>query len=542
MSLQEEISRPAAEPARKRKWLRLDLHFNGADYFLTRRLFLRCLGCIYLVAMISYWVQVDGLSGARGIYPAEKFLEAVGREPGPEKYWYCPTLLWLHPTDGFLHVLCAAGVVLSALSLTGLAPPIIFFLLYAVYLSLLQAGGTFYHFQWDILLLETGFLAMFLAPWKIRPGAAREAPPSLLGVWLVRWLLFRLMFESGVVKLLWHDETWLNLTALNYHFESQPLPTWIGWYAHQLPEWFKKASVAAMYAIEIGVPFLIFCPRRLRLSAFFALAGFQVLILLTGNYCYFNALTIVLCIPLLDDRFLRRIGGRKPPPELAAQPSAGPSAAPRREPRAKSIVTWAFAAVVFMISDIQLVEVFHPHLGSSTPCVMFGEAVRDPYRVNRMLRLVRMVPQLASPLELVNSYGLFRVMTTTRNEIVVEGSDDGRSWREYEFKWKPGDTKRRPGFVAPHQPRLDWQMWFAALGSARQNPWFQGFLLGLLEGSPQVLALLEKNPFPDQPPRYVRALLYEYRFTDPAEREATGAWWRRELKGLYFRPASLQAR
>ena len=508
------------------------------DYLFTRRLFLRSLGCIYLAAFLSYWMQADGLVGSQGILPAAKFLEAVSRTQGAEGYYLCPTLFWLCPTDGFLHLLCSGGVVLSLLSLSGLMPPLVFFLLWAFYLSLVRIGGDFYHFQWDILLLETGLLAVFFAPWKLLPARTGEAPPSLLSLLLVRWLLFRLMFESGAVKLLWNDETWWNLTALNYHYQTQPLPTWVGWYAHQLPEWFQKTSVAIMYLLELAVPFFAFLPRRFRLAGFFALAGFQILILLTGNYCFFNALAIVLCIPLADDRLFAKFRWRRRPREAPVESPAG--IPERRDPPVKTVLTWAFAALVLVMSVIQLVEMFgSPRIRGRDPAGAAGGWRELAGNLQRWL----------APFDPVNSYGLFRVMTTTRPEIIVEGSEDGRNWQAYEFKWKPGDLKRRPGFVEPHQPRLDWQMWFAALRGEGQlaalgrvsqlDGWFQNFLYRLLTGSPPVLSLLEKNPFAEKPPRYLRALLYEYRFTDPATRRETGDWWRREPKGILCPPVSL---
>jgi hypothetical protein len=393
------------------------------------------------------------------------------------------------------------------LLIVGIAPVFASVFLWAIYLSLSTVCREFLGFQWDILLLETGFLAIFVAPRQWLPRPSRETPPGAIVIWLFRWLLFRLMFMSGAVKLLSTDPAWWNLTALTVHYETQPLPTWIGWHAHQLPEWFQRASVFLMFLVELVIPFLIFCGRRPRQAAYGAFVLLMLLISATGNYCFFNLLTVALCIWLLDDGlfkcfFPKKISARFP----------GSSSAPRP-------AQWRVAGVSALASLILLVS------GVETIARLTG-ARKMPAPARRLLDLV-------SPLRSINSYGLFAVMTTTRPEIVVEGSDDGVHWLPYEFKWKPGDLRRRPAFVAPHQPRLDWQLWFAALDDYRNNPWFVNFLVRLLQGSPPVLGLLDKNPFPDRPPRYIRAALYEYRFTDAITRDKTGDWWRRERKGLY---------
>jgi len=484
------------------------------SYYLSRWLFLRLLGAVYLIAFVSLWVQLPGLIGHNGILPATNLLRAAAERLGPQRYHLLPTLCWLSADDGFLRFLCGGGVILSLAVFFGLAQAPALLLLWAFYLSLVTVGGDFLAFQWDILLLETGLLAVFFAPLRIRPNLARERPPPAIVLFLVRWLLFRLMFLSGAVKLASGDAAWRRWIALNFHYETQPLPTWPGWYAHQLPEWFQKSSVSVMFFIELVVPFLIFAPRRLRFLACAALVWLQALIAATGNYCFFNLLTVVLCVPLLDDAFLKRFL----PGRLGAFPAAW--SLKIRRSLWKRCLAAPFAVVLVAVSSL---------LGASR------------------IGLVRDVPDFArpvlgwvTPFRSINSYGLFAVMTVSRPEIIVEGSRDGRTWVEYEFRWKPGNLKRRPAFVAPHQPRLDWQMWFAALGSYRHNPWFINFLQRLLEGSPEVLALLEKNPFPGQPPRYVRAILYRYHFTDRTTRREGGYWWRRQPLGLYCPVISLR--
>ena len=490
-------------------------HAEPPTHFLVRSLFLRALGVIYLIAFVSLWTQISGLIGHNGILPADQFISAVGQQCdqkgiGLGRYYFVPTLCWIDSSDGFLHFQCAAGAVLACVLIFRVAPVACLTLLWLVYLSLVTVGRDFLGFQWDNLLLETGFLAIFFAPLQWLPRPTQEPPPSRLALWLLRLLLFKLIFSSGCVKLASGDPTWRNLTALTFHYQTQPLPTWIGWHAQQLPFWFQKASCAGMFAIEIGAPLLIFAPRRLRFLGGLSIAFLQMLILLTGNYTFFNWLTLALCLLLLDDYCLMKSAFPK-----VQRPVSHNSA--RRWPKA---VTVPLAIVVIAIYLLQI----NLAVGKQ-PIWLFPAAIGEA---------------CLSPLRSLNSYGLFAVMTTERREIVVEGSNDGVNWRPYEFKYKPGDINRRPAIVAPHQPRLDWQMWFAALGDYRQNPWFVNFCDRLLHGSPEVLALLDKNPFPDHPPRQVRAGLYDYRFTDAAGRRATRAWWKREFIGEYLPPISLR--
>jgi predicted DCC family thiol-disulfide oxidoreductase YuxK len=497
-------------------------HVERPDYFLTRWIFLRVLGAIYLVAFVSLWTQISGLIGHNGILPAGQFMSAVKQQCaaqgiGLDRFYELPTLCWFDSSDSFLIFQCAAGTVLSVLLITGVAPAPCLVLLWLLYLSLATVGQDFLGFQWDNLLLETGFLAIFFAPLHILQRASRETPPSRIVLWLLRLLLFKLMFSSGCVKLLSGDPNWRNLTALTFHYQTQPLPTWLGWYANQLPLWFQKISCATMFAIELGAPFLIFAPRRIRFFGCAALVSLQTLIFLTGNYTFFNFLAVALCLLLLDDFALQRIvpsGARRLFSFNQQPPTINLS---RCWPRA---ITIPLAVAILIISLFQMIS-------------MFG------VRSNLLLPAATLDGWLM-PLRTVNSYGLFAVMTIERREIIVEGSNDGTNWLPYEFKFKPGDVNHRPGFIEPFQPRLDWQMWFAALGDYRQNPWFGNFCERLLQGSPEVLALLAKNPFPGQPPRFIRAEFYDYHFTDVAERRATGAWWKREFAGEYLPPVSLR--
>lgn len=470
-------------------------------------LFLRVLGCIYFIAFLSLWVQIHGLVGSNGILPAEQYLAAVHQQIGTRGYHLFPTLFWLNPTDASLHFLCAGGVILSLLLIVGIFAPFTLVGLWVFYLSLVTVGQVFFSFQWDILLLEAGFLAIFFAPLQVRDTLSRASQPSAAFLWLLRWLLFRLMFASGFVKL-GSDETWRNLTALNFHYETQPLPTWIGWYVHQLPGWFHKISTIGMFGVELVIPFLIFAPRRLRTIGCIGLVGLQLLILLTGNYCFFNLLTMTLCLLLIDDLTWKGLLSKR------FRPSFRPiEQSPHRY---RQICIVGVASLLFLLSSIR-----------------FG---------GQLFREARL-PDVTwiAPFRSVNTYGLFADMTEARPEIIVEGSNDRRTWETYHFRWKPGALTRAPGWVAPHQPRLDWQMWFAALqGSYRDTPWFLNFMGALLQGKPEVLRLLAENPFPDAPPRYIRATLYDYRFTEIATKRSEGTWWHREWKGIYCPAISLQ--
>jgi len=475
-----------------------------SSYRMSRWVFLRGLSVIYVIAFASLAVQVKGLMGVEGIFPSGQFLESLSRY-GSIKWWYIPSLAWFNSSDHFLIGLCVAGVMASLLVFVNVLPRLFLLIVWLLYLSLVSVGGDFMNFQWDALLLETGFLAIFLAPSGFLPqkhGAA--SPPSLIRL-LVWWLLFRLMFQSALVKWMSGDPLWHHLTALTVHYETQPIPNPVAWYAHQLPLWFQKFSCAGMFVIEGLIPFFIFCGRRLRHLAFWAWTGFQVLILSTGNYAFFNWLTIILGLMLFDDALLRRWL-----PSWCDEPII-------QDGRRRPGLTFLFVVTLFLTS-----VPFARILGMAMPSWIVAPV------------------EWVSPLRSFNSYGLFAVMTPNRPEIILEGSNDGKKWHAYEFTYKPGDPARRPPQVAPYQPRLDWQMWFAALGDYRQNPWFINFCFRILKGSEPVLRLLANNPFPQHPPVYLRAVLYEYRFTTVAERHQTGHWWRRDPKGLYCPVLSLK--
>jgi predicted DCC family thiol-disulfide oxidoreductase YuxK len=473
--------------------------FRPETYHLASWLFLRLLGAIYLMAFASFGVQADGLVGSHGILPASEFLATVHESLGAASYWNVPTLLWLNSSDVGLRAVWIIGIGLSLSLMLGLNARVVRLGLFVLYLSLDTAGQVFMNYQWDALLLEAGFLAVFLGS-------------EAIIVRLFRWLLCRLIFLSGVVKLLSQDPTWRHLTALPIHYQTQPLPTPLAWYFYHLPGWFQRMSVIFVFFVELLAPWFVLAPRRLRWFAGVVIVLLQLLIFLTGNYAFFNLLTISLCLFVLDDLALRRVLPRRLRSRLTKPvPISG-------KPVWWRAVCGIVATLVLFVSGFEMV----------------GELS------GRRWAPAETVIRTVSPFEIVNTYGLFAVMTTTRPEIIIEGSNDSVTWAPYEFKYQPEDLARTPRWVQPHQPRLDWQMWFAALGDYRTDPWVMHFLARLLEGQPEVLGLLGHNPFPGAPPHYVRALVYDYRFTTPAERKATGRWWRRELQRSYVPAVSLQ--
>ena len=473
-------------------------------FSLSRLFFSRALGAIFFVAFASLGGQIRGLLGERGISPATEYLQAAAQQLGGGAWWQVPTLCWLGAGDGFLVGICVAGGALSLVLIAGFAPGACVLGLWALYLSLCSVGAPFLNFQWDALLLETALLATFFLPWKWRPDWSVETPVQRLARWLLWWLLARLMLASAIVKLSSGDEHWRSLSALRFHFETQPLPLWTAWYLHQLPAWALRIMEGAMFAIEFGAPLLFLAPRKWRHSGAGALIVLQVAILTSGNYAFFNWLTLALCLLLIDDaRWPQR--WRISPADSAPARSVWPLR-----------LFAPVAAVIALVTTMAFTDAFRPSWRWPEPFASIRTTL--------------------APLASFNGYGLFAVMTTTRPEITVEGSTDGVNWQPYRFRWKPDHVAIAPSVVAPHQPRLDWQMWFAALGDVRQNPWFVRFLARLLEGSPEVHGLLEWNPFPSHPPRYVRAVVRDYHFTHWGET----AWWQRGEERLYCPPLSLR--
>jgi lipase maturation factor 1 len=526
-ALGASLARISALLARLHGWL------EGAgdrprQYRITRWLFLRGLGLAALCAFLSLYVQVDGLIGEQGIAPAGQYMaqadayadamELAHDQGNPEgwsameRYLSIPTLLWLGASDTAIHIWMLIGILLCVLLILDIAPGPAILGLWLIYLSLVTAGDTFLMYQWDSLLLETLFAAMFIAPWgRFWPALRGDREPSRAGLWLVRLVLFKLMFLSGVVKLLANDDSWNSLKALDVHYFTQPIPNLFSYYAHHLPHWFHATSIVLMLLIELVLPFFMFAPRRMRLVAAGGFIALMVLIALTGNYGFFNLLTVVLALSLLDDATLRRLTPGKLYARLPDTPPARMHVIARR-------VILALTIPIVIVSGLRMWSRLDRDRGRDRSA--FGQRLLDR----------------TMPFHTVNAYGLFASMTTMRPEIIVEGSRDGRTWEAYEFSYKPGPMDRRPAFAGLHMPRLDWQMWFAALGGCQRAQWFHAFMLRLLQGSPAVRDLLHRDPFGDQPPTYIRSTLYLYTFTDMGSPD----WWKRQPMGAYCPPVMLQ--
>jgi predicted DCC family thiol-disulfide oxidoreductase YuxK len=483
--------------ARHRRFMSWFLrHLVGPDllprrYGLTRWIFLRLLGLTTLCAFLSLYVQMDGLFLSGGIVPAAHVLGSSFLDQ--------PTLAHLSTSDAFLHALALAGILVSILLIVDVAPGPCVLLAWTLYLSLAHVGSVWLQYQWDFLLIETLFVALWLAPWRLRPRLATDRPPLLAGVWLARLLLFKLMFLSGAVKLLAIDPSWRNFTALDVHFMTQPIPTFTSTYVHALPHWILVIALLGVFAVEVVLSWFVFGPRRLRIAFALGTMIFMIAIAATGNYGFFNLLTVAIAVMALDDQALPQRW------QARALPPTG-----RRRRRWPGVLAWGCAALVLLVS--------------------LGVGMR---RLTRDWTLAESVLGPIDRLGSINAYGLFADMTTARPEVILEGSRDGRQWREYEFRWKAGAVDRRPGFTGPHMPRLDWQLWFAALYGRCEDPhnfWYGLLLIRLLEGAPAVRALLAEDPFADRPPRYLRSTRYLYEFGDDT-------WWIRtpidEFCGIY---------
>lgn len=474
------------------KWLRTGGYAPG-EFRITSWLFFRALGLIYFSAFVSFGVQALGLIGSHGILPLADFIGAMNRQLGSERYRLMPMVFWLNSSDTFIQIVAWSGAALSLLLVVNILPRVNLFLLYAFYLSLAIGGQVFMSYQWDMLLIDAGFLG-FLLNLSARPG-----------IFLLRWLLFRFMFLSGVVKLASGDPSWRDFTALTYHFQTQPLPTPLAWYANHWPFWLLSCLTSLTLFIELVFPFFIFCGRRMRYAAVFGILSLQTVIALTGNYNFFNLTVMALCMSLFDDDAFRFILPQKIVRLIEKRPP---------KPEGKIAVRFAgiSAAIILLVTGLRLVMYVAGPLPA--PLTWPEEAI--------------------APLHVVNTYGPFAVMTKMRDEIIIEGSNDGAHWKEYGFPYKPGDVTHEPPWNIPHQPRVDWQFWFASLELPQQNLWLLHFMQGLLKGEPVVTAFVTNNPFPDRPPKYLRALFYDYRFTTPEERQKTGAWWVRNPAGTYI--------
>jgi len=477
------------------------------SYRLVSGLFLRLLAAVYLIAFVSIGVQIDGLAGPGGVLPYGVYLGNAWTADGWAALWINPTLFWISADTRALEGAALLGVLFSVLLFVDLLPRTSAAALFVLYLSFVGAGSVFMNFQWDALLLEMGFLAIFL------PGGSRVV------VYLYRWLLFRLRFLSGLFKVLSGDPYWLGLpalvgggswqglTALHYYFETQPLPHAGAWYAHQLPGWILTAAVVVVLVLELIVPLMMFMRRRFRLFAAWATIAFQVAVMLTSNHNFFNVLTLVLCLFLFDDQALSRMIPQGARNWLTRRFPA------REEGRLRLALVRAVAFVIVPVSLILPVQLLAPQV--------------SPAAVTRGLDAIKIY-------HVVHAYHVFPVMNRERIEVVIEGSQDTVQWREYRFRYKPDVPQKPLSIVQPHHPRLDWMLWFVPSGRPDHQFWVSGLVKGLTEGSEPVLALLADNPFPEAPPRFVRLSYFHYRFTTPEERATSGAWWVRS----YVRPVT----
>ena len=461
-------------------------------------MFERGLALIYLVAFVSTYSQFPALLGEHGLMPVKRWVKRV-------PFVEAPSLFYVRQTDRFARGVALAGIALSLLELSGVADRAPFVISAAawialsfLYLSFVNVGQTFYAFGWESMLVEAGFFAAFLGPTR--------SATSLVPIWVLRWMLFRTEVGAGLIKLR-HDECWRNLTCLYYHYETQPLPNGLSAHFHRLPKPIHRAGVAFSHVVQVVVPFGVFAPQPWASVAAGLIAFHQLLLIVSGNYSWLNWLTVVLSFTAMSDAVLHRVL---------------PLSIPDLEP-----LSPVHQAVLFMVAGAVVVLSVRPALN----LVSKNQLMNYSY----------------NPLHLVNAYGAFGRISRERFEVTIEGTADEVEWKEYEFKAKPGDPKRRPRQVAPYHLRLDWLMWFlpfsAEVNGGRvlvgdHDVWFLRFIEKLLKNDAPTLALIGANPFPEAPPKLVRARYWLYRFSTKEERAATGAYWQRKLLGEYLPPVA----
>ena len=506
-----------------------DPQFGRRDRLTPRWLFLRALALIYFSAFYSLLCQVRGLIGPSGILPADQYLDAVHHALGASRFWFAPTLYWISGSNTAIMTICSIGLLASIAALFNAWPRLSFFLCFVCYLSFVAAAGDFSGYQSDGMLLEAGFVALFLSPAGLWPGLGASSPPSRASYFLLQWEWFRIYFESGMVKLLSGDTEWRHLTAMDEYYQNGPLPTWIGWYVQHLPHWFHVASAGATLVMELAIVFLMFLPRRARLICFLIVTPWEIGVILTANYTFLNYLVLALGILLLDDGYLRRFipawfsSTNVPEPETPDQEeSESPlSILDSPQPRHRPAKLSHLQAIRFALTAILLTLIAY---------VTAAGLILMPFPE---LPLPTSPIQLLDPFRIANRYGLFAVMTRGRYEIEFQGSNDGQNWTAYPFRYKPQALNEAPRIYAPYQPRFDWNLWFASLGDWQQNNIVPNTEERLLTNSPDVLDLFAGNPFAAAPPRYIRAVLWQYWFTSTKEKHDTGNWWKRQLLGLY---------
>jgi hypothetical protein len=482
---------------------------------IARWLFLRSLGGIYFSAFFSLAFQIRGLIGPEGILPAGPYLEAVAHTIGHWRgVWYAPTVLWWSSGSGMLDALCWVGMIASVLVLLNLWPRGMLAICFVCFLSFVSAAQDFSGYQSDGMLLEAGFISLFFAPPGLRPGLALTHPASRASHFLLLWEWFRIYFESGMAKVLSGDPQWRNFTAMDEYYQNGPLPTWIGWYVQHLPHWFHSATAYATLAMELGVVWMFLLPRRWRIVCFFIVTPWEIGVILTANYTFLNYLVLALGVLLLDDRFLQKFLPARSTNTYAV--STSDNMAPH-EPKWREKFGRAWSVIGVAVSAVMLSWIFY-----ATTALML-----TTYRLPTL-------PIVAlEPFRIANRYGLFAVMTRGRYEIEFQGSDDGKKWRPYLFRYKPQELNQPPRIYAPYQPRFDWNLWFASLGSWREYPIVPNTIVRLLLNDKDVLRLFADNPFPQAPPREIRTVLWQYWFTSMEEKRNTGMWWKRQLVGRY---------
>lgn len=499
------------------------------DRLLPRWIFLRALGLIYFSAFYSLVFQIRGLIGPNGVLPAGEFLQAIAHERPTGRLWYAPTLLWLGSGVHALTALCWVGMIASVLLVVNVWPRLSLALCFVCFLSFVSAAQDFSGYQSDGMLLEAGFISLFFAAAGLRPGLGRFGP-SRASLFLLQWEWFRIYFESGVAKIASGEPQWRNFTAMDEYYQNGPLPTWIGWYVQHLPHWFHAFATGATLVLELGLVWMLFMRRRWRIACFFIATAWQIPVILTANYTFLNYLVLVLGFLLLDDKFMLRMLPNRLRERAAAWTEIAKARASgvreRREAQPPGLRAlgekWRVLRVavnclmltwIFYVTTLEMLWMMWPRLN-------FPRAMRAP--------VVALYP-----FRIANQYGLFAVMTRGRWEIEFQGSDDGQNWVAYPFRYKPQDPSRAPGIYAPYQPRFDWNLWFASFGDWRDNAIVPSTEEALLMNNADVLALFAGNPFPQHPPKQVRAVLWQYWFTSLEEKRTQGVWWRRQMQGLY---------
>ena len=515
---------------------------GASDRLIPRWLFLRALGLIYFSAFYALLFQILGLIGPEGILPAHGYLQMVAHSAmGHARFWYAPSLLWISSSSAMLMAITWIGLIASLVLVLNFWPRAMLVICFVCFISFVAAAGDFSGYQSDGMLLEAGFISLFFAPPGLRARLGAPHPPSRASLFLLQWEWFRIYFESGVVKLASGDPQWRNFTAMDEYYQNGPLPTWIGWYVQHLPHWFHAWTVGATLVMELGLIWLFVFPRRFRVALFYIVTVWQLGVISTANYAFLNYLVLAMGVLIVDDRFLLKwvpqgwrskvatlVERRAPSPgvpveldkaEPALSKSADPPGGGAR--RSTNALAFHFSALQLALSAVMLTWIFY----TTTTQMIWIIAPRVPLPITPVTML--------EPFRIANQYGLFAVMTRGRYEIEFQGSNDGQNWTAYPFRYKPQALNEAPGIYAPYQPRFDWNLWFASLGSWRNNAIVPNTEVRLLSNDRDVLSLFKANPFLQSPPKQVRAVLWQYWFTTMGEKRAIGNWWRRQLIGLY---------